>query len=121
MWHDDHPDNVSHRGEVDLGPASVLLHPPPHDDRDGTDPFTCPASWDDVEKRADREIVTLLISAWVRAEDRSRHPSRTGPDHVDQGATTSRPKRAFTLDDLIDSQFLLEDDAYIEGSLQSFV
>jgi len=108
-------------GEVDLGPASILLHAR-KGDREGTYSFICPACLDDVEKRADRKILALLISAGVDTEDRSRHPGHIGPDQTEPGAEEHHPSGpVFTLDDLIDFHFLLEDDSYIEESLQSFV
>jgi hypothetical protein len=108
-------------GEVDLVPASILLHACRGDD-EGTYSFMCPACMDDVEKRADRKVIALLISAGVDLEDRSRHPSLFGHDRNEPDGIGSRPTGpAFTLDDLIDFHFLLEDDVYFEESLRSFV
>jgi predicted RNA-binding Zn-ribbon protein involved in translation (DUF1610 family) len=108
-------------GDVDIGPAAILLHAR-RGDHEGTYSFTCPACMDDVEKRADRTIVALLISAGVDLEDRSRHPSHIGRDRTEPGADEPHPRGpVFTLDDLIDFHFLLEDDLYVEESLQSFV
>ncbi len=108
-------------GEVDLGPESILLHAA-RSDREATYSFICPACLDDVEKRASRKIIALLISAGVDPEDRSRHPSHVGKERTERKADEPHQDgRAFTLDDLIDFHFLLEDDLYIEESLQSFV
>src|SRR5438132_3894591 len=51
-------------GEVDMGPEAILLSVR-QDGREGSYRFTCPQCADDVEKRADRKIVALLVSAGV--------------------------------------------------------
>src|SRR2546423_7705353 len=51
-------------GEVDMGPESILLSVR-QNGREGSYRFTCPSCADDVEKRADRKIVALLVSAGV--------------------------------------------------------
>lgn len=100
---------------------AVLLHVL-QGDSDGIYSFICPACREDVEKRADRRIIALLVSAGVGAEDRSGHPStaRFGDTEPDpRGPLPKSP--AFTLDDLIDFHFLLQDDRYIEESLASYL
>src|SRR4051812_50074872 len=49
-------------GEVDMGPESILLSVRSNG-REGSYRFTCPECDDAVEKRADRKIVALLVSA----------------------------------------------------------
>src|SRR3954451_21958683 len=49
-------------GEVDMGPESILLSVRSNG-REGSYRFTCPECEDAVEKRADRKIVALLVSA----------------------------------------------------------
>lgn len=108
-------------GEVDVGPESVLLHVL-GGGREGIYSFTCPACLDDVEKRASRKIMALLVSAGVEVEDRSGHPStlRSGAGPDPRGPLPTGP--AFTLDDLIDFHFLLQEDRSLEellGDLQA--
>ena len=54
-------------GEVDMGPEAILLSVR-QNGREGSYRFTCPSCEDDVEKRADRKIVALLVSAGVDIE-----------------------------------------------------
>ena len=51
-------------GEVDMGPDAISLSVRSNG-REGSYRFTCPSCEDDVEKRADRKIVALLVSAGV--------------------------------------------------------
>ena len=51
-------------GEVDMGPEAILLSVR-ENGREGSYRFTCPSCADGVEKRADRKIVALLVSAGV--------------------------------------------------------
>src|SRR5213592_3796860 len=51
-------------GEVDMGPEAISLAVRSNG-REGSYRFTCPSCEDDVEKRADRKIVALLVSAGV--------------------------------------------------------
>jgi predicted RNA-binding Zn-ribbon protein involved in translation (DUF1610 family) len=106
-------------GEVDMGPESILLSVRSNG-REGSYRFTCPECEDAVEKRADRKIVALLVSAGVdidRGDDlSSRHPElfddeRTAPiERAPDGP-------AFTIDDVIEFHYLLEDDTYIREFL----
>lgn len=105
-----------------MGPAAIMLHVA-HGDREGTYRFTCPECLDAVEKRADRKIIALLVSAGVdiagpgtdllQQDDREPWFAETEPDP--RGDLPSWP--AFTVDDVIDFHFLLEDDRYIEDFL----
>jgi predicted RNA-binding Zn-ribbon protein involved in translation (DUF1610 family) len=107
-------------GEVDVSAEAVLLHVL-QGSFEGIYSFICPACREDVEKRANRKIIALLVSAGVGIEDRSGHPSSTR-----FGETESDPRGRIpagpplTLDDLIDFHFLLEDDHYVKESLASF-
>ncbi|HEX7464521.1 MAG TPA: hypothetical protein VF382_06475 [Actinomycetota bacterium] len=108
-------------GEVDVSAEAVLLHLL-QGDFDGIYSFICPACRGDVEKRANRKIIALLVSAGVGIEDRSGHPSnaRFGETEPDpRGRLPAGP--AFTLDDLIDFHFLLENDRYVRESFASSV
>src|SRR5439155_7111413 len=51
-------------GEVDMGPEAILLSVL-QGGVEGTYRFVCPQCMDAVEKRADRKIVALLVSAGV--------------------------------------------------------
>ena len=107
---------------MDVGPESVLLHVL-GGGREGIYSFTCPACLDDIEKRVNRKIIALLVSAGVAVEDRSGHPSTLRPDDAEpdpRGPLPTGP--AFTQDDLIDFHFLLQDDRFLEellGDLQA--
>lgn len=111
-------------GEVDMGPESILLSVT-RGGREGTYRFTCPTCLDDVEKRADRKIVALLVSAGVDVASQAEAGKWTGIDtgslfdpddpmeEVDpRGKLPDGP--AFTIDDLIDFHFRLLDDRYIQ-------
>src|SRR5437016_5607979 len=102
-------------GEVDMGPEAILLSVR-QNGREGSYRFTCPQCADDVEKRADKKIVALLVSAGVDI-DRGEGQMETLFDQettVRQGVPTGPP---FSIDDVIEFHFLLEDDAYIQEFL----
>jgi hypothetical protein len=104
-----------------MGPESILLSVMAGG-REGTYRFTCPMCTDAVEKRADRKIVALLVSAGVDV---------AGESGIDDGQTEFEDivpmfddaeqdlpnGPAFTTDDLIEFHFLLEDDRYIQDFL----
>ena len=106
-------------GEVDMGPESILLSVL-EGGREGTYRFTCPTCMDDVEKRADRKIVALLVSAGVdvstsRGFDMDEvQPAfeelLPAPEEIPDGPPLSA-------DDLIEFHFLLQDDRYIQDFL----
>ena len=103
-------------GEVDMGPEAISLSVRSNG-REGSYRFTCPSCADDVEKRADRKIVALLVSAGVDVDapaEASPHPELFDEDDV---PTTLGP--AFSIDDVIEFHYLLEDDAYIQQFLAS--
>jgi hypothetical protein len=110
-------------GEVDMGPQAILLSVQ-EGGREGTYRFTCPLCADDVEKRADRKIVALLVSAGVGVaggdpDVDEGYESETMFEEEDEldprGTLPSGPP--LTADDLIDFHFLLQDDRYIEDFL----
>ena len=105
-----------------MGPEAILLSVK-QNGREGSYRFTCPTCMDDVEKRADRKIVALLVSAGVDLD-----PGRDGSGGGDPGMTeslfdheeaegnrTSGPM--FNTDDMIEFHFMLEDDDYIRDFL----
>lgn len=107
-------------GEVDMGPRAIELHVV-RGGREGTYRFTCPTCMDDVEKRADRKIVALLVSAGVDVAGRGAAgteelPFGDGPDAAEpRNELPSLP--GFTIDDVIDFHFRLQDDRYIQEFL----
>ena len=114
-------------GEVDMGPQAILLSVR-QNGREGSYRFTCPSCSDDVEKRADRKIVALLVSAGVDidqgegADHLAEHPGLFDDDDEDENADTHREEPqgpALTIDDVIEFHYLLEDDRYIREFLAS--
>lgn len=108
-------------GEVDMGPESILLLVA-QGGREGTYRFTCPTCMDAVEKRADRKIVALLVSAGVDVAGRGRTATEELFDDVPdetpvdpRGPLPAGPP--FTIDDVIDFHFQLQDDSYIREFL----
>jgi predicted RNA-binding Zn-ribbon protein involved in translation (DUF1610 family) len=105
-------------GEVDMGPEAIALSVRSNG-REGSYRFTCPNCSDDVEKRADRKIVALLVSAGVdidRSLDEGASPELFDDDGIAPPVATGPP---FTIDDVIEFHFLLEDDASIREFLAS--
>jgi predicted RNA-binding Zn-ribbon protein involved in translation (DUF1610 family) len=100
-------------GEVDMGPEAILLSVR-QNGREGSYRFTCPQCADDVEKRADRKIVALLVSAGVDI-DRGDEHTESLFDQEDLREVPDGPP--FTIDDVIEFHFLLEDDSYIQEFL----
>jgi hypothetical protein len=78
---------------------------------------------DDVEKRADRKIVALLVSAGVDLDPGQDALGGVAPgfaeslfDHEEaEGSRMTGP--SFSIDDVIEFHFMLEDDAYIREFL----
>jgi hypothetical protein len=106
-------------GEVDMGPEAILLSVL-QGGREGTYRFTCPTCYDAVEKRADRKIVALLVSAGVdvaAGEESHTEHLFDGSVFDPRGDVPDGPM--FTLDDVIDFHFALQDDRYLERFLAS--
>jgi predicted RNA-binding Zn-ribbon protein involved in translation (DUF1610 family) len=108
-------------GEVDMGPESILLSVLAGG-REGTYRFTCPMCTDAVEKRADRKIVALLVSAGVDvAGESGLEESQTEFEDMvpmfDDANEDLPQGPAFTTDGLIEFHFLLEDERYIQDFL----
>jgi predicted RNA-binding Zn-ribbon protein involved in translation (DUF1610 family) len=108
-------------GEVDMGPEAILLSVL-QGGREGTYRFTCPTCFDAVEKRADRKIVALLVSAGVDVSGRGGVEEQTvpmfesdAPDDLPVDPRGRLPEGPpLTIDDLIDFHFLLQDDRRIQ-------
>ena len=111
-----------------MGPEAILLSVL-RGAEEGSYRFVCPTCFASVEKRADRKIVALLVSAGVDLAEAvgatsqpeldytgeggtrsERHPSRLAP-----GAGAMETAPPFTIDDVIRFHFLLEDDRFLEG------
>lgn len=103
-----------------MGPQAILLSVR-HNGREGSYRFTCPSCSDDVEKRADRKIVALLVSAGVdidQGESAEMGQAELFDEEPDsRGAMPQAPQ--FSIDDVIEFHYLLEDDRYIEEFLAS--
>ena len=98
-----------------MGPEAISLAVRSNG-REGSYRFTCPTCEDDVEKRADRKIVALLVSAGVDIS-RSDVDAAFAPELFDGGRGVAEPREPpaprLTADDLIEFHYLLEDDTYI--------
>jgi predicted RNA-binding Zn-ribbon protein involved in translation (DUF1610 family) len=108
-------------GEVDMGPEAISLSVR-SSGKEGSYRFTCPRCDDSVEKRADRKIVALLVSAGVDLEPRGT--SDAGETLFDQEPVATMEALehamagpAFTIDDVIEFHFLLEDERYLNKFL----
>jgi predicted RNA-binding Zn-ribbon protein involved in translation (DUF1610 family) len=92
--------NCPRCGEVEMR-ADVIVLTVEDPSGEGSYSFVCPSCLDLVKKSADRKIVGLLRSVGVDVAERPPYPaeSEIRPDG---------PR--FTVDDLIDFHFLLDDD-----------
>jgi predicted RNA-binding Zn-ribbon protein involved in translation (DUF1610 family) len=108
-------------GEVDMGPEAISLAVRSNG-REGSYRFTCPSCEDDVEKRADRKIVALLVSAGVDIRRGEMEAAGFAPELFDE-AEELEPRQPtaprFTADDLIEFHYLLEDESYIRDFFAS--
>jgi predicted RNA-binding Zn-ribbon protein involved in translation (DUF1610 family) len=107
-------------GEVDMGPESILLQVL-RGGREGTYRFECPTCLESVEKRADRKIVALLVSAGVDVAGRSAGATADlfeDPELEVEDPRGSLPTGpSFSIDDVIDFHFKLQDDRFIQDFL----
>ena len=99
-----------------MGPEAILLSV----ERGGSEGFyrfVCPECMGPVEKRADRKIVALLVSAGVDVSDQGPASAVT-QSRLEQLVDEREPDRevgdapAFTVDDLIQFHFLLQDEDF---------
>ena len=106
-------------GEVDMGPEAISLSVRSNG-REGSYRFTCPSCEDDVEKRADRKIVALLVSAGVDVEPDQEQAGMFPDLFEEEDQRRDLPSGPpFTVDDLIEFHYLLQDDASIRDFLAS--
>jgi hypothetical protein len=94
-----------HCGEVEMQARGVLLTVEPVSG-EGTYTFVCPLCDQVVEKPADRRIASLLMSIGVEVEEREAAT-------VDVEVKPEGPP--FTLDDMIDFHFLLDQEDWFEA------
>ncbi len=100
-------------GEVDMGPEAILLSV----ERGGSEGFyrfVCPECTGPVEKRADRKIVALLVSAGVDVSDGATAGVQGRLEQLTEVVPDPRFSDApvFSVDDLIQFHFLLQDDEF---------
>jgi hypothetical protein len=105
-----------------MGPDEILLSVR-QNGREGSYRFTCPSCADAVEKRADRKIVALLVSAGVdieRPDGTDTTPALSDRLFDQEDPAAPRPGGPpFSIDDVIEFHFLLQDDRHIEDFLAS--
>ncbi|MEO8476952.1 MAG: hypothetical protein ABI572_07855 [Actinomycetota bacterium] len=104
-----------------MGPEAILLSVR-QNGREGSYRFTCPSCEDDVEKRADRKIVALLVSAGVdidQAEGGLEGDPELFDDPIEDPRGVIPMGPAFSIDDVIEFHYLLEDDRYVQEFLAS--
>ena len=105
-----------------MGPEAILLSVV-QGGVEGTYRFECPQCSDSVEKRADRKIVALLVSAGVdvdasKADEEAEAQSELFDDEV--ASLERRPEGPpFTIDDVIRFHFQLQDDRFVEQIFSS--
>jgi hypothetical protein len=100
-----------------MGPDAIALSVRSNG-REGSYRFTCPSCADDVEKRADRKIVALLVSAGVDI-DRDGIDQQADLFDAMEPLEERPPGPSFSVDDVIEFHYLLEDDRYIRDFLAS--
>jgi hypothetical protein len=78
--------------------------------------FTCPDCSADVTRPADRKVVALLLAVGVSTHEAPAAEAET-PSLAPEDQDPAPHAPAFTLDDLIDLHFLLEDDAWLSEEI----
>jgi hypothetical protein len=78
--------------------------------------FTCPDCSADVTRPADRKVVALLLAVGVSTHEAPAAKAET-PSLAPEDQDPAPHAPAFTLDDLIDLHFLLEDDAWLSEEI----
>ena len=101
-------------GEVDLSPDEMSLFLASSGDR-GSYSFTCPECSQDVDRPASRKIVALLVAAGVETMPM---PRETDLDLPPEDRSPNPDAPPFTLDDLIELHFLLQDDLALAAVLE---
>ena len=103
-----------------MGPEAILLSVL-QGGVEGTYRFVCPQCMDSVEKRADRKIVALLVSAGVDVDSsQADEPAQSELFDDEIASLERRPEGPpFTIDDVIRFHFQLQDDRFVEQILSS--
>ena len=104
-----------------MGPEAILLSVL-QGGVEGTYKFVCPSCMDQVEKRADRKIVALLVSAGVDVDAVGRGTAVAQKELFDDevAGLERRPEGPpFTIDDVIRFHFQLQDDRFLEQLLSN--
>ena len=103
-----------------MGPEAILLSVL-QGGVEGTYRFVCPQCMDAVEKRADRKIVALLVSAGVDVD--ASEAAAGAQSELFEAAVPPLERRPegppFTIDDVIRFHFQLQDDRFLEQLLSS--
>ncbi|HEX9823728.1 MAG TPA: hypothetical protein VGB51_04955 [Actinomycetota bacterium] len=100
-----------------MGASSVVLTVE-EGHTEGMYSFVCPQCAETVEKRADRKVVMLLLSAGVEVQETPRFDIPLGHPSM-QPARDDLEGPPFTADDLIDFHFLLEQGDWLEQLLKA--
>ena len=87
------------------------------DGEQGQYAFTCPDCSADVTRPADRKVVALLLAVGVSTHEASAEGAAPEPSLSADDRNPAPHAPAFTLDDLIDLHFLLQDDAWLSEEL----
>ena len=102
-------------GQVDLSAEAISLEVAGSGDR-GRYAFTCPDCSADITRAADRTAVRLLLAAGATSQGVDA-PAETAASLPAEDRNPSPDAPAFTLDDLIDLHFLLQDQARLAEEL----
>lgn len=100
-------------GEVDLAPDEMSLFVASSGEQ-GSYCFTCPECSLEVDRPANRKTVALLIAAGVETTPIPHDAERVLPLEDRSPDPHAAP---FTLDDVIEFHFLLQDDGTLAGLL----
>ena len=104
-----------------MGPEAILLSVL-QGGVEGSYRFVCPQCMDNVEKRADRKIVALLVSAGVDVDASGAEAPEAQSELFDDeiASLERRPDGPpFTIDDVIRFHFQLQDERFVEQLLSS--
>jgi hypothetical protein len=89
------------------------------DGEQGQYAFTCPDCSADVTRPADRKVVALLLAVGVSTHEASAERAAPEPSLSAEDRNPAPHAPAFTLDDLIDLHFLLQDDAWLSEEISA--
>ncbi len=100
-------------GQVDMSADAISLEVA-GDGEGGQYAFRCPDCGADITKPADRKVVALLIAAGASSHGAQAEPAAMEPPPLPAADRNPCPQApAFTLDDLIDLHFQLQDHAWL--------